>query len=1035
MKKFYFLLSLLLMVVANSAQAIDVKVPTGVGDQITSADQLEAGQYILVKGGPGAAVAGRWLREGVAGLDPAPFSDARFNVPSKLFLTQGDIDFSNAETAAPYLFQIESVEETDTPDGGAEAAVIAVIKTAGGRYFPNFVEDQATWGQWSKWMGFSSEEPANITVKFFDGGSYVQFVDENGVAYDGNIGDQAQIVGWTAPADGSAGQNQHYQIFAATVESSEGAEVSIDCSDGVNLNETRTGTYLIGAQIAAPTFQYYTLKDAETDAGEKITFPYTVTTPTEEGEPLTLYLTYEAWPEFDVTCINEANGNVIETHSSVRVEKDSIYTAPTIFGFELVDPSQAQIVITGNDPIEIKYRSSEAGIPFERTTVTNGEFAPGTKFYHITINGKSLAYNKETYQVETTSETSGKYGVYNDDQQWAMTGNLNDGFKFYNKEMGATYVAVPVVGEDVEANEDGSLNYGAGGNIIQLQEEESLEDGTPYSFGIYKINDKKFSFNLVGYPNSYMNRFGGSDGIAFWTAEGNGPKTDANGAFQFEEVTDEVVYPFVPAKVVDGKLADDTQYYFMKVRGGYVVSEGANKDLLVQNNLNAPDEEALNANLWAFVVTEDEGIQIVNKNMGLGYLMCPSDGTDANNTYIQILDEETYSADEFAHSYDLSRYDVNYSEAKGVRYCLAVHGSPNACLNRFGGNTGPKLAIWNNAGSPGDVGSCFEFIAPEKQFVDSLLNAFAEAEKVRKAKEISLLSQWTKSVGCVAGFSASDVTALDAAVKANDYEATIAAAAALREKVTTDIEIDPAQKYNIVSAEPGYTNVMLYVKPGTADEDGVVVDSLSWKTFADGNDAAAQWELVPFADEEAADGTLVPTYLIKNGDNVVCSYRFSADTQAAVMVPYDPTKTEFADLLDDDGNVTQGGMANFSLNQNLGQLKEGSETEYSFQGIPGSFFVKHNYSASIVTMALANSAQGMAGAGWPTEGNVVSYNTNTGLFGNSFRFFAVGSYDAINGAVVAQPQGADKAYDLSGRRVQKAQKGIYIIGGKKVVVK
>lgn len=48
----------------------------------------------------------------------------------------------------------------------------------------------------------------------------------------------------------------------------------------------------------------------------------------------------------------------------------------------------------------------------------------------------------------------------------------------------------------------------------------------------------------------------------------------------------------------------------------------------------------------------------------------------------------------------------------------------------------------------------------------------------------------------------------------------------------------------------------------------------------------------------------------------------------------------------------------------------------------------------------------------------------------------VGEWDAISETVVAEPgQQKQVIYDLSGRRVQKAVKGLYIINGKKVYVK
>ena len=76
-----------------------------------------------------------------------------------------------------------------------------------------------------------------------------------------------------------------------------------------------------------------------------------------------------------------------------------------------------------------------------------------------------------------------------------------------------------------------------------------------------------------------------------------------------------------------------------------------------------------------------------------------------------------------------------------------------------------------------------------------------------------------------------------------------------------------------------------------------------------------------------------------------------------------------------------------------------------------------------------------------TEGHIISYNTHGRSYANVFRFWDGGPIETVGiGSVTNDENAADAQknaviYDLSGRRVQKAVKGIYIQNGKKVYVK
>lgn len=75
-----------------------------------------------------------------------------------------------------------------------------------------------------------------------------------------------------------------------------------------------------------------------------------------------------------------------------------------------------------------------------------------------------------------------------------------------------------------------------------------------------------------------------------------------------------------------------------------------------------------------------------------------------------------------------------------------------------------------------------------------------------------------------------------------------------------------------------------------------------------------------------------------------------------------------------------------------------------------------------------------------TSGTIISYNTHGRSYANVFRFWDGGPIETVGIGSVTNDENVngaknDAIYDLSGRRVEKAVKGIYIQNGKKVYVK
>ena len=122
------------------------------------------------------------------------------------------------------------------------------------------------------------------------------------------------------------------------------------------------------------------------------------------------------------------------------------------------------------------------------------------------------------------------------------------------------------------------------------------------------------------------------------------------------------------------------------------------------------------------------------------------------------------------------------------------------------------------------------------------------------------------------------------------------------------------------------------------------------------------------------------------------------------------------------------------------------EGEVTLAAVPAGFYIDRLwYDGGDTTKAKVKCTMSMHGGtvtnnATRTQGNIVSYNTHGADYANVFRFWDGGPIETVgigsvtnDDSVNGEQNGA--IYDLSGRRVEKAVKGIYIQNGKKVYVK
>ena len=438
--------------------------------------------------------------------------------------------------------------------------------------------------------------------------------------------------------------------------------------------------------------------------------------------------------------------------------------------------------------------------------------------------------------------------------------------------------------------------------------------------------------------------------------------------------------PFVPATIENGAFAAGTHFYTLKVRGGYTYYQTGDASLKVANDFQNTD--SIDTYLWAIAGDLENGFQIYNKALGAGYQMYAA--STADGTEIQVGTPEEIAAVGEA----ITTFQVTVN---GTGYSIAAFSEATACMNRFGGATGPLLKFWNDGNSPTDIGSRFVFAELSDEEANILTWSKANV--------------WLNTENCVGGYTTEQLATLKQAVTAKDIDAANTAIANLQAD-NEPIAFDATKQYYIVSA---FKNFVLK-QPGTTYAIGVDatdtlhINKLTTETMTDAN---YRWEFYAASDT---------TYFIGNvgqPQKPIASFRFGGN---ATLVGATTDKE-----LGENEIWPVGGNAPFELQ------------EADAAVAPAAFYLVHNYGPSHITLC----GRPVNGDGTDETGYITTYNTKSAGYCNVWRLKLTGvdCTNGINNATVAEGAADQPIYDLSGRRVAKAQKGIYIQGGKKVLVK
>ncbi len=148
-----------------------------------------------------------------------------------------------------------------------------------------------------------------------------------------------------------------------------------------------------------------------------------------------------------------------------------------------------------------------------------------------------------------------------------------------------------------------------------------------------------------------------------------------------------VELPITTTTIVNGEFAEDTQWYTMKIKNQFYISDNAGADKIVVAGHGRT--ELADADLWCFVGDTENGFQIYNKQAGAGKVLASETemkGTTGAGTYPTLQPANALPAG-YVGVWDLS-VSPNFSGLNG--FYMALDGHASSIMNLRDGN----LAFW-----------------------------------------------------------------------------------------------------------------------------------------------------------------------------------------------------------------------------------------------------------------------------------------------------------------------------------------------------
>lgn len=437
--------------------------------------------------------------------------------------------------------------------------------------------------------------------------------------------------------------------------------------------------------------------------------------------------------------------------------------------------------------------------------------------------------------------------------------------------------------------------------------------------------------------------------------------------------------PFETSNISGTEFPANTKWYRMKIRDTKnIIYDAASGQIK-----NVTDETAGLAMLWAFSGDTENGFKIYNYAAGADKILWGSNEDDQtaqhSSIFLSMEDAETITAPN----------TFNYiPNGNGFTWKLQG-GLDNKYVNDIAG----RLGFWQSGAGANDGGGKVNFIAVSAEEIDAIIKAAEEAEKAAQRAQYLV---YVKAENCVGGWTAEELADLKAHLAAEDFDACAADVEVLPE---SSIQFDINKKYVLFNAAKEYLIAQPENNIAMANNGTQVV----WKNF-EKNDTFV-WSF-----EACGDSAVY----MKRGDMYIGSYRWATENGATLV--------NWVENTAENGVVAEGMPAQFIMTAS--------------EAYPAAFYFDHYFGGDRVWL---NTRKGKVD-GNETEGNVVTYKIDEVGYGHAWRLMSIEDADIdITGiGNVNAAEGSNKAneiYDLSGRRVQKAAKGLYIVNGKKVLVK
>ena len=157
----------------------------------------------------------------------------------------------------------------------------------------------------------------------------------------------------------------------------------------------------------------------------------------------------------------------------------------------------------------------------------------------------------------------------------------------------------------------------------------------------------------------------------------------------------------------------------------------------------------------------------------------------------------------------------------------------------------------------------------------------------------------------------------------------------------------------------------------------------------------------------------------------------------ALTIPDDVT----AYVATDKGDYLTLTEVNTTIPANTGVILAGAATTYNFDITTGGSVGSNALTGTVAAIARPDGSyilsNGTSGVGFYKDGatTIPGFKAYLAAGGGGVKTFRFNEETAIEALESAKEAGSAKIYNLAGQRVTKAKKGIYIVGGRKVVIK